>query len=122
MAQVATQVFETQHRIGYRTPKHIPEYPSRNGVEIVLEKEKNLPNSAKVLTREEEIRKSIADLTQYMEDLKAGRPVENMSPSNDPFFLNPEVIAGMIRGEQDRLAGRGTIVNSIEDIIGEWDI
>ena len=56
-----------------------------------------------------------------MEDLKAGRPVENLSPSNDPYFLNPSIIADMIQGEKDILAGKGRIVNSIEDIIGEWD-
>jgi hypothetical protein len=69
----------------------------------------------------EEILKNIENLTKYLEDLKAGRPVENMSPSNDPFFLEPANIASMIRGLKDMLEGKGRIVNSIKDIIGEWD-
>jgi hypothetical protein len=73
------------------------------------------------LTEREKTLKNIDILTQYREDLKAGKPVENLSPSNDPYFLNPEVIDSMIKGEKDSLDGKGRIVNSIEDIIGEWD-
>ena len=88
------------------------------------EKKEKPVNGEKVLSqsRREEKLEFIAFLTQYMEDLKAGRPVENLSPSNDPYFLVPENIADIIEGEKDILAGKGRVVNSIEDIIGEWDI
>ena len=79
-------------------------------------------NGREVLTERERKLKEIAVLTQYMEDLKAGRPVDNISPSNDPYFLVPENIAPMITGLYDMLAGKGRVVNSIKDIIGEWDI
>ena len=55
------------------------------------------------LVDREETLQSIAFLTQYMEDLRAGRPVENMSPSNDPWFLIPENIAIMIESDRDLL-------------------
>ena len=83
-------------------------------------------NGNKILTetkRREEKLEFIAFLTQYMEDLKAGRPVENISPSNDPYYLVPENIADIIEGEEFLLnGGRGTVVRSVKDIIGEWDI
>ena len=95
--------------IGYSNyGKSATEKPLRNGITILTEREKYLHD--------------IAFLTQYMEDLKANKPVDNISPSNDPYFLVPENIASMIRGLHDMLAGKGRIVNSIEDIIGEWDI
>jgi len=79
-------------------------------------------NGEKVLTEREKTLKSIEFLTQYMEDLKAGRPVENIHPDNDPYYLNPKVIADLIEYERDELAGvRGTVVRSVKDIIGEWD-
>ena len=84
--------------------------------------EKNTQNGKEVLTEREKCLHDIAFLTQYMEDLKAGKTVDNISPSNDPYFLVPENIAPIIRGLHDMLAGKGRIVNSIEDIIGEWDI
>ena len=40
--------------------------------------EKKLQNSEKILSDREKSLQSIAFLTQYMEDLKAGRPVENI--------------------------------------------
>ena len=43
----------------------------------------------------------IKSLEKYMEDLKDGRPVENLSPSNDPWFLIPENIAIMITGMKE---------------------
>ena len=79
-------------------------------------------NEKRILTEREKSLRDIAFLTQYMEDLKAGRPVDNVSPSNDPYFLVPENIADWIEGIKDIMAGKGIIVNSIEDIIGEWDI
>ena len=78
-----------------------------NGEKVLINKE-----------RREEKLEFIAFLTQYMEDLKAGRPVENLSPSNDPYFLVPENIAGIIEGEKDILAGR---VIRIKDPKNIWE-
>ena len=89
------------------------------------ETKKPLQNGIKVSTKEEKDADRlewIAFLTQYMEDLKAGKPVENISPSNDSYYLVPENIAALIRGEKDILAGRFRTIKSIKDIIGEWDI
>jgi len=68
--------------------------------------ERKLQNSEKILSDREKSLQSIAFLTQYMEDLKAGRPVENISPSNDSYYLVPENIAAIIEGEEDLLHGR----------------
>jgi hypothetical protein len=92
-------------------------------------KEANVPKQEQILSEKERYNakerentlKSIEFLTKYVEDLRAGRPVENLHPDNDPYFLVPENIECIIRGERDILAGRGRIVNSLEDIIGEWD-
>ena len=52
-----------------------------------------------------------------MEDLKAGRPVENVSPSNDPYFLVPENIESIIIGLEYLLhGGKGRIINRVEDL------
>jgi len=67
---------------------------------------KIVQNSEKVLSDREKSLQTIAFWKQYMEDLKAGRPVENVSPSNDPFYLVPENIAAIIEGEEDLLHGR----------------
>ena len=75
-------------------------------------KERKLPNHEEIPTDREERLQSIAFWTRYMEDLKAGRPVENVSPSNDPYFLVPENIAGIIEGEKDILEGRYTTVDT----------
>ena len=64
----------------------------------------------------------IAFLTQYMEDLKAGRPVENVSPSNDPYFLVPENIAEWIEGEKDIMEGRIIRIKNPKDIWASLDI
>ena len=37
-------------------------------------------------------------LKSYINDLRNGRPVENISPSNDPYFLVPENIESLISG------------------------
>jgi hypothetical protein len=108
MQSTATQVTGRQQRTYSNVSKTELEKQVINGEEILSERERRL--------------KSIEFLTQYMEDLKAGRPVENISPSNDPYFLEPEVIASMIRGERDMLAGKGRIIKDIKEIIGEWDI
>ena len=108
MQPIARQIFDTQ-QIRYRkSAKQAVKQPLINGREILTEREKTL--------------KDIAFFTQYMEDLKAGRPVDNISPSNDPYFLVPENIAPIIRGLNDLLAERGRPINSLKDIIGEWDI
>ena len=89
------------------------------------EKKEKPINGEKVLSqsRREEKLEFIAFLTQYMEDLKAGKPVENISPSNDPYYLVPENIAPIIEGEKYMLSGkRGTVARCVKDIIGEWDI
>jgi len=67
--------------------------------------------------REEKLQ-SIAFLTQYMEDLKAGRPVENISPSNDSFYLVPEHIAQMIEFEKSMLEGnvKGRVIESVDQL------
>jgi hypothetical protein len=58
-----------------------------------------------------------------MEDLKAGRPVENISPSNDPYFLVPENIADMIQGLRDMLDPNVKFIRftTLKDLIGEWE-
>jgi hypothetical protein len=87
------------------------------------EAEKPLLNGKEILTKREKYLLDIAFLTQYMEDLKAGRPVDNISPSNDPYYLVPKNIAGIISGLKSLMEGkRGTVVRSVKDIIGEWDI
>jgi len=48
---------------------------------------------------------SIAFLKKYVEDLRAGRPVDNLSPSNDPYYLVPENIEDMIETEEYLLQG-----------------
>jgi hypothetical protein len=76
-----------------------------------IETDKPLQNGVAILTKKEESLEFIAFLTQYMEDLNAGRPVENISPSNDPYFLDPRIIADMIQGEKDILAGKGRTID-----------
>jgi len=74
--------------------------------------ERRLQNSEKIPSNKEKILQSIAFLTKYMEDLKAGRPVENIHPDNDPYFLVPENIAIMIEGTEDLLHGRVRKIDS----------
>jgi len=105
MSTVAVPITNTPQIRDYKTKS---DRPLQNGAEVLTSREKHL--------------RSIEFLTQYMEDLKAGRPVENISPSNDPYFLDPRIIADMIEGEKDIMEGKGRIINSIKDIIGEWDI
>ena len=99
---------QTAVRQGIGTQKYRYSQP------IKTEAEK-IENGKEVLTEKEKKMREIAFLTQYMEDLKAGRPVDNISPSNDPYFLVPENIAGMIRGIKDILAGKGRVLN-LDDI------
>jgi len=85
--------------------------------------EKPLQNGTVVLTERERKLKEIAVLMQYMEDLKAGRPVDNISPSNDPYFLVPENIADMIQDLHDMLDPNVKPIRftTLKDLIGEWE-
>jgi hypothetical protein len=101
MIAIPTQQPNTQP-INYSnfTKTEVKEKPI-NGEKVLINRE-----------RREEKLEFIAFLTQYMEDLKAGRPVENLSPSNDPYFLVPENIADIIDGEKYLLSGgRGRVTN-----------
>jgi len=114
MSQIALQP-ATMPQVRYYKPiKTEAERIPINGANTLIEMKKR--------KRREEKLEFIAFLTQYMEDLKAGRPVENISPSNDPYYLVPENIADIIEGEKEIMEGKGIVVNSIKDIIGEWDI
>jgi len=88
----------TERKLQYRENEQ-PKY-----VTIPVDKEKRL--------------QSIAFLTQYMEDLKAGRPIENISPSNDPYYLVPENIAQMIEREKSMLSGSivGRVIESVDEL------
>ena len=114
MSQIALQPVSMPQTRYYKPPQTETERVRINGAKMLTEMEKK--------ERREKALQSIAFLTQYMEDLKAGRPVENLSPSNDPYFLVPENIAKWIDGERDIMEGRVFRINSIKDIIGEWDI
>jgi hypothetical protein len=74
------------------------------------------------LTDEEKLLKDIAFFTQYMEDLKAGRYVDNISPDDDPYFLVPENIDSLIRGLEDVLAGRVIEIKDPKNIWASLDI
>jgi len=91
-------------------PLRKTEETTKEYVEIAIDREKTL--------------QSIEFLTKYMEDLKAGRPVENISPSNDPYYLVPENIAQMIESDKSLLKPNVKFMraNSLKDLIGEWDI
>ena len=78
--------------------------------------DRKLQNSEKILSDREKRLQSIAFWKQYLEDLKAGRPVENVSPSNDPYYLVPENIAAIIRGEEDMLEGRFITIKDPKNI------
>ena len=115
MSQIALQPAAMPQVRYYKPMKTETERIPTNGAKTLIEMEKR--------KRREEKLEFIAFLTQYMEDLKAGRPVENISPSNDPYYLVSENIADIIEGEKFLLnGGRGTVVRSVKDIIGEWDI
>ena len=110
MATVLTRPTGIQHVSYAKLTKSAEKEPSINGKEMLKKQEKS-----------KERLEFIEFLTQYMEDLKAGRPVENLSPSNDPYYLIPENIAIWIKAEKSLLAGKAIRINSIKDIIGEWD-
>ena len=97
MSQIALQTVSIPQLRYYKQPK--------------TEEERVPINGSKVPTEREITLESISVLTQYMEDLKAGRPVENISPSNDPYYLVPENISDIIEGERDMLLGRCRVID-----------
>ena len=123
MQTAVRQRFGTQN-VGYQTVEKIevekmPKYQS----DFSVNGEHVSPNYIKIPIDREKILQSIAFLRQYMDDLKAGKPVENISPSNDPHYLIPENIAAMIERDKSFLKsdGKVRVFNSLEDIVGEWN-
>jgi len=123
MQTVVTQRIGTQYPHYPKTEKKEAEKPLQNEVEFSVNGEHLPPNYVEIPIDREKTLQSIAFLTQYMEDLKAGKPVENMSPSNDPWFLVPENIAIMIESDKELLNPNVKFIeaNSLKDLIGEWD-
>ena len=80
----------------------VVERPYLNGKKVLMEKEEILPKYVTPSINKEDVLKSIAFLTQYMEDLKAGKPVENIC-EDDPWYLVPENIAQMIESDKSLL-------------------
>lgn len=124
MNTAVTQPIDIQHIRYSHLPKPKAEKKLQNGKAIFPKKEKTEPIYETRPINRERLLASIEFLTQYMEDLKAGRPVENIC-EDDPFYLVPENIAYMI--EQDKAllkAGEMKVIraNSLKDLIGEWDI
>jgi len=110
--------------IGYSNyVKPVAERPLRNESAVLTERGNTLPTCVEIPVNREETLQSIAFLTQYLEDLKAGKPVENLSPSNDPYYLVPENIATWIDREKSLLREKpmGIVFTSMKDLIGEWE-
>jgi len=86
--------------------------------------ERKQPKYVTIPVEKEETSQSIAFLTQYMEDLKAGKLVENISPSNDPYYLVPENIAQMIESDKSMLKGYaiGRVIESVDELWKDLDI
>ena len=123
MQQTLTQRLEIQQRRPLKPTKTEEEKPLLNGKEILTEKGKKVPKYVTPSINREEVLQSIAFLTQYMEDLKAGKPVENIC-EDDPWYLVPENIAMMIENDKALLDPNIKFirVNNLKDLIGEWDI
>ena len=62
--------------------------------------------SMRVISKTERYAEDIKFLKKYVKDLRNGILVENISPSNDPYFLVPENIESIIRGIEDMMHGR----------------
>ena len=112
MQTAVRQRFGTQN-VGYQTVEKIevekmPKYQS----DFSVNGEHVSSNYVKQSINKENLLQDIDSLTQYMEDLKAGRPVENMSPSNDPYYLVPENIAGIIQSIKSLLQIKFSVANS----------
>ena len=92
----------------------------RPPVKPFLETKKKANEYVDVNINRDEVLESIAFLTQYMEDLKAGRPVENIC-EDDPWYLVPENIALMIESDKSLLKTNLKFlkVNNIRELIGE---
>ena len=86
-----TTVRQTIGNQTYRYPK----------IEI-KDAKKMQPNYVEHSIDRDEVLQNIAFLTQYMEDLKAGKPVENIC-ENDSWYLEPENIAQMIECDKTLL-------------------
>ena len=110
MRPTAAQIFNTQLKPYPKTEKKAEKKTSQKFVEIPVDRE--------------EIVQSIEFLTNYMEDLKAGRPVENLHPDNDPWFLIPENIAIMIESDKSMLNGKvmGRVIENVDDLWKELGI
>jgi hypothetical protein len=52
------------------------------------------------------ILESIAFWENYLADLRAGKPVENVSPSGDEYYLVPENIENIIECDKSLLKGQ----------------
>jgi len=86
-----------------------------------IETKKTPPKYVEIPVDREKTLQSIAFLIQYMEDLQADKPVENLHPDNDPWFLIPENIAIMIESDKSMLKGKvmGQVIRKVEDLWAE---
>ena len=71
--------------------------------------EERLQKQEKSLSRTEKILGDIAFYKQYVEDLRAGRPVDNIHPDNDSYYLVPENVEDIINDLEYQLQG-GTYI------------
>ena len=81
---------------------------SRNYIPVPPPSEQTLQ---RVNPKIEQYRKEIAYLEQYKDDLLNGKPVDNLSPSEDKWFLIPENIEIMIDGIKSAMQGKGKVIN-----------
>jgi len=72
----------------------------------------------KVVSESKKYTEDIEFYKQYVADLRNGNPVENISPSNDPYFLVPENIEDMIEGMEQIAQGQFFVV---EDPSNIWE-
>jgi hypothetical protein len=57
-------------------------------------------------------------LKKYVTDLRNGKPVDNIHPKNDPYFLIPENIEDIIEGMEEIVQGQFFVV---EDPSNIWE-
>ena len=123
MTPSVAQRFDTQ-RIRYPKPTETEAKKTLlNGKEILKEEEEPQHQYVTHDINRENVLKDIAYLTQYMEDLKAGKPVENIC-GDDSWYLVPENIAMVLESQKALLDPNIKFirVNNLKDLIGEWDI
>jgi valyl-tRNA synthetase len=60
----------------------------------------------KVISDTKQYATEIEFLKQYVYDLRNGRSVENISPSNDSYYLVPENIEDIIEGMEEIAQGK----------------